>query len=482
MKQSNSTIGPPAEPAEALVLASSLGGWAERGHGALSRRLAHAIRASIESGLLADGSRFPPERALASALAVSRSTLTSALDELRADGLVESRQGSATTVRGPAARAVTGSRVGDHFSGWAGIDLAVGNPPDAAHLPPISLDVADLLAAGEGPGVQPLGLMSLRSALAEMYTADGRLTDPEQIHVTAGAHHAVSLLVRTLMGPDRCVAADDPSYPGLYDIIEAIGARTIAVASDHVGLLPESLDRVLSEDRPGVVYVQTGPHNPTGRVAPVSRLRALADVLDRHGATVIEDCGLAELAFDGRPRPELADLCRRAVVVSVGSMSKVAWGGLRIGWFRAPAPTVDRSMYVRLGDDLGPSVPSQLLVLQLLPHLAEMGRLRRTSLRESVERSVAWIAAELPDWQLVAPSGGSVLWPELPITDTGPFVQLASRHGVRVAPGSVATAGRVADPHVRICVDRQWDVVETGLSRLALAWREWSTRGARTLG
>src|SRR6266849_6785994 len=66
-------------------LAAVLSGWSESGHGALSRRLAHAIRGAVAAGLLGDQVRLPPERALATALAVSRSTVTAALDELRGE-------------------------------------------------------------------------------------------------------------------------------------------------------------------------------------------------------------------------------------------------------------------------------------------------------------------------------------------------------------------------------------------------------------
>lgn len=89
-------------------------------------------------------------------------------------------------------------------------------------------------------------------------------------------------------------------------------------------------------------------------LATRSRLRDLASILDRHDAVVVEDSALADLTFSGRVRPELADLCRHAVVASVGSFSKVGWGGLRIGWMRAPAPLIARTMHLRIAGDLGP--------------------------------------------------------------------------------------------------------------------------------
>jgi len=80
------------------------------------------------------------------------------------------------------------------------------------------------------------------------------------------------------------------------------------------------------------------------------------------------------------------------------------------------------------------------------------------------------------------PAGGSVLWAELPVADTSGYVLLAGRHGVHVAPGSIATPTRVPNAHVRICVDRPWATVEEGIRRLALAWRELDAEPAAVLG
>lgn len=463
-------------------LADLLWNWADATHGTLAQQLARALRRSVQSGMLRDGSRLPPERAMAGALSVSRSTVTTALDELRAEGTVESRQGSGTTVRNLNVRTPAGTRIADHFSGLPGIDLAAGNPPDASHLPPVRVDVAALLAGGGGPGLQPLGLPALRAALAAHLSEHGRLTDASQVHVTAGAHQAISLAIGARAGRGTPIAVEDPSYPGIFDIIDTIGASPIPIRADAAGLVPDDLERVLAEHQPPLLYLQSGPHNPTGRVPSGPRLRALAEILDRHETTVIEDCALADLTYAGRVRPELADLCRRAVVVSIGSFSKVAWAGLRIGWMRAPAPFIERTMYLRLANDLGPSVPAQLLALQLLPHLEDIAEQRRATLEASTARAVARLRADLPDWQVDEPAGGCVLWPDLPTADTGAFVLLAARHGVNVAPGSIATPTRTPNRHIRISIDRPWATVEEGIQRLQLAWHELGTTPRGVLG
>lgn len=457
-------------------LAGLLEGWADGAHGNLAQRLAHALRSAVQSGILADGSRLPSERALGQLLAVSRSTVTAALDELRSEGVLVSRQGAGTTVRSPQVRPVAGTRVAEHFSAHAGIDLAVGNPSDVSHLPPLRIDVSDLLAVGGGPGREPLGLASLRTALAARHERRGRVTEPSQIHVTSGAHHAIALCVIAATGNGAPVAVEQTSYPGIFDILDAVGAHPVPVRCDSAGLVPEELHRLLARVSPPVLYCQTGPHNPTGTLPTPGRLRALAEVLDGHDTLVIEDCTLADLAFGGRSGPELGDLCRKATVISVGSFSKVAWDGLRLGWLRAPEHFVERTLHLRLGSDMGTSIPSQILGLELLPHLDDLAARRRATLQRTVERAVAQLRLDLPDWTVAEPAGGSVLWVELPVDDTNAYVQLARRHGVHIAPGSIALPNRSPDPHVRICVDRPWPAIEEGIRRLAQAWREHDVR------
>lgn len=464
-------------------IASSLIGWSEHGHGNLSQRLAHALRVRIEAGLLATGTRLPPERRLAVDLAVSRSTVTAALDELRADGLVTSRQGQGTVVTGPTHAELATNRMADHLiAGAGGIDLAVGNPNDVSHLPPVSVDIADLLASGAGSGFHPLGLPALRQAIAAGYVELDIHTTADEIHVTAGAHQAIALLIGASTSPGDTVAAEVPGYPGLFDITDGAGLRLAPLALDRGGIRPESLEQVLAERRPRLVYVQAGVHNPTGVVAGPARLRALAAVFDRHDTLVVEDSTLAELAFAGRPTTDLSRLCRRTPVVSVGSFSKVLWAGLRIGWIRAPQTVVERTLHRHLAGDLGASVPSQVFCLRLLPQFPAIAARRRAYLRTNVRRAAELVAEELPAWDFEPPAGASVLWIDTGLDDAGPLVQVAHRHGVHVASGAITQPANTADGHLRLCVDRPWEVVEVGIRRLGAAWRELTARPARAAG
>ncbi|HET9441911.1 MAG TPA: hypothetical protein VFO65_01240, partial [Acidimicrobiales bacterium] len=135
-------------------------------------------------------------------------------------------------------------------------------------------------------------------------------------------------------------------------------------------------------------------------------------------------------------------------------------------------PIVEESIYRHLGWDLGPSVPSQVLALQLLPHLDDIAAERRRRLRAAVDAALAQLGGAIPEAMTVRPDGGSVLWARFPVDDSTALVDMARRHGVRVAPGSIHAVGKAPGPFVRIDVDRPPGVVAEGIERLARAWRD----------
>src|SRR4051794_22889414 len=338
----------------AADVAALLGDWPARGSGSLSARLAFSLRSRILADLLPAGTTLPPERLLARALAVSRSTLVAALDLLRAEGLLTSRQGSATRVttgagdRNSAPLTMAGRLLG---AAERGINFGLSAPPAAGYLPPLAVTSGDLLAAVPAHGYDPAGLLVLRAALAARHTAAGLSTIPDEIQVTHGAQHAIDLALATLGRAGDAVAVEDPTYPGVLDVLAARRLQPVPIAGDSRGPTPAGLEAAARDHGARIAFVLPAVHNPTGRVLDPGRRLALARALDKLELTVIEDNTLADLAYEAAPGgglaarpPSLATLCRRAMVVTVETTSKVAWGGLRVGWLRAPAAVIERAV------------------------------------------------------------------------------------------------------------------------------------------
>ena len=455
-----------------------LEGWRDGGSGSLARRLAQALRSRIVSGLLAAGARLPPERSVAAALGVSRSTVVGALEELRAGGFVDSRQGSATRV------AATESDTGEPMTaahrlllGGAGLNLAASVPSDASHLAGLSVDTADLTAVTPAHGYGPAGLVELRDALAARHRAQGLATSVEQIHVTNGAQHALDLALGAVSRPGDVVAVEDPTYVGVFDLLEARGLRPLPLPLDVIHDASGDLARMCHGGRARALFLVPTVHSPTGRVRRARDLERLGARLDMLGLPVIEDNTVADLVFTGRRPPSLASCCDATRVLSVESMSKVAWGGLRMGWLRAGSADIEATVRERGRTDFGTSVPSQLLARRLLDRYDDLVAERRRTLARAARLFARLVRERMPDWHGEAPGGGLSTWVDTGV-DAAVLAAHALRHGVTVAPGSSASRLPTARTHLRLCFDRPALELEAGLTRLARAWDD--TRGYRS--
>ncbi|MEU3567216.1 PLP-dependent aminotransferase family protein [Kitasatospora sp. NPDC036755] len=440
----------------ATRLSRLLTGWAADGPGALPRLLADALRELAERGDVAPGTALPSQRALASALGVSRSTVTSAYGLLEAEGRLESRHGSGSRLR---ASGAVGEPVGEGRLASFGtrdgvVDLSSGAleglPAVADALD--SLSGRDLSAALAGDGYLPYGLPRLRELLAEQYRADGLPTSPDQILVTAGSQQALWLITQGLVEPGDTVVVEDPTYRGALEALRARGARLVplpaygsrpgaAGATDGHEDGPAALARLTGRIRPRLVYLQPAVHNPTGRAMSAPTRRAWAAVLAERGLYTVEDNAYAELSLseDGAPPPLAAQL-PDGTAATIGTLSKLYWGGLRLGWIRASRPVIHRLAELRKSVDLSCPVVEQLLAVRLLQGLPEARARRRAQLRERLAAAERLLTAQAPHWRWERPAGGSALWVELPGTDAEATAQLARRAGVLVVPGPAFSA------------------------------------------
>src|SRR5688572_14462516 len=232
-------------------ITTALGDWSS-GPAPLQRKLADALRAAIARGDLAPGSRLPAERALAQALAVSRSTVVAALDGLREEGLVVSRRGSGTRVavdarrRLPAAdpsAAVRRNVVAEAFveGSTGGIELLGAHVEAPPSLGPelFAEAMEDLRPWLAGSGYLPLGLPPLRDAIAAHLTAQGVPTAAEQVLVTNGAQQGLALAAALFVRPGDAVLLESPTYLTAIDLLRGAGGQLHAVraGSDGVDLV-----------------------------------------------------------------------------------------------------------------------------------------------------------------------------------------------------------------------------------------------------
>jgi DNA-binding transcriptional MocR family regulator len=314
-------------------------------------------------------------------------------------------------------------------------------------------------------GYHPSGHWQLRRAVADHYTQRGVPTDAEQVLVTNGGQQALSLLARAFVEPGGTVLVEAPTYPGA---LEAFREQTAFLQTLPIGLDGFEARARTAGRRPELAYLVSTHHNPTGVVLPPLARRRLA-VAAAARVPLIDDEVLADLAFPGQHTPPpLAAFGE--TVISIGSLSKSVWGGLRIGWIRAARPIIDRLARLRAVHDLGGNLIAQLAAAELLPHLETLCQDIAADRQARHDHLRAELARRLPQWQVPPVTGGQTLWVHLPHGDGDSFAQTALRHGVAVLPGSGLDASGGSKEFIRIHFLAAPDTLTKAVHRLATAW------------
>ncbi|MBZ9751851.1 PLP-dependent aminotransferase family protein [Deinococcus sp. HMF7604] len=463
---------PSSDPAADLPRWTALlAGW-RAGEGPLPVRLAAQIRAAIERGELRPGDRLPAERPLAALLGVSRATVVTALDDLTAGGWLRRRVGSGTRVSATAPRAAPVLTLRTPVGGAqpAELDFTIAVPllSDAQRE-----QLRDASADAFRESVyHPHGLPDLRARLAELYTIEGGLpTTPEQVVVTSGAQQAIALIAATLLRRGDAALLETPTYFGAIDVFRAAGAALVGVPVLGGGLNPDTFMALAREHGPRLAFLTPTYQNPTGGVLPLRARERLAAFVQQAKLPTIEDDTLLDLGFSGDPPPpRLAALAPAAPIITVGSLSKLYWAGLRVGWMRLPPGLAAPLGQAKTLADFGGSLPAQHAALHLLRDPEALRRQRREAVTPARDLLATLLRTELPDWAFELPGGGQFLWVTLPTPDASRFTHHAARHGLRLFPGAAMSVTPLSDQYLRLPFTLDPARLPEAVRRLRDAW------------
>jgi DNA-binding transcriptional MocR family regulator len=451
-----------------------LGPW--RRAGTSRERLAAALRSLVLEGRLAVESRLPPERALAEALGVSRATVTGAYDQLREQGYVASRQGAGSWVTLPAGHRPAPP---DAVVGGTGLDLRIAAMPAPAVLAEVFEAAArELTQWLDHHGYDPLGLPPLRQAIAARFCRRGLPTRPEQILVTNGALQALDLTIRALLPRGRRALVELPSYPVALDALRAAGARLAPVPMSEQGWDVDALEASVRHQPPMLAYLIPDFHNPTGALMGTEARQRALHALEQAGTTTVVDETFAELNLDGVAMPPPAAAFGGERTITLGSLSKSVWGGLRMGWVRADPAVIHRLASARAAIDLASPLFEQIVATHTLERLddilverREVIRLRRAALASALDQ-------HLPSWRYRLPAGGLFLWTRLPEPISTSLALEAGRRDVQLTPGPRFAAAGVLEHHLRLPFTLAPEQLERAVRILA----ELSPTGDRATG
>ena len=451
------------------LLARELGNWRTSSHsGPAYQGLADGIRMLIIDGRLPVGARLPSERALADTLRVSRTTVTAAYTQLREDGYLNARRGARSTTALPLAAGTTAQAMPARIN----LAHAALSAPAAVHDAYIEA-TQQMTPYLHDIGIDLTGLPPLREAIAERYCAKGLPTEPDEIMVTTGALHAVGLILAAYIQPGDRILVEQPTYHGVLSAIIATGARAVPVAMTQDGWELDAVHAAVRQLAPSLAYLIPDNQNPTGLTMPASDRKRLAQIISDTRTRTIVDETMTDVWLDGPlPAPVAAAMTSRPdLVMTIGSMSKSFWGGLRIGWIRAERGALATIAAVRPSLDMGTPIVEQLVAAILLGHAGEVLPERREVLRTRRTLLMSLLSRHLPEFAPGPGCGGMALWVQLPSPMSSALSAAASRLGLDLPPGPRFGVDGTLERFVRIPYTLPDDQLTEAIELLARAWR-----------
>jgi GntR family transcriptional regulator / MocR family aminotransferase len=372
----------------------------------LYEQLERALRTAIRDGRLPPDAPLPSSRGLAGELGISRGVVTSAYEQLAAEGYLETRQGAPVRVaRGvrsqppkPPAPSLTPRFAYDFTPGLP--DLA-GFPRDR-WLRSVRAAWRETALDAVGYG-DPRGVPELREALADyLGRVRGAAADPEHVIVCTGFRQGLSLTCRWLRANGIAqVALEDPGWHAQRLIVEEAGLVVTPIPVDD-----EGIDAATLEASGADAVVVTPAHQfPSGAVLSARRRAALIEWADRGDRLIIEDDYDAELC--GERVGALQGIAPDRVLY-IGSASKRLTPGMRLGWMLTPSWLSWALISAKAIEDAGSETTSQLALADFIAR-GELDRhLRRMRLRyqQRGRRLIAALARELPESRPSPLSGG----------------------------------------------------------------------------
>ncbi len=465
-------------------------------------QIEEALRRAILGGTFADGDKLPSTRSLAAELSVSRLTVENAYAELTAKGFLQQRRGSGAYVRHlrpvlAQQRPPSGERFpSDRFTtatsrldGYPDIPLpehiinfaaGVGSPkvfPLEAFrkilLSILSRHAEEAFSYGDYCGYYPL-----RDTLGRILTAQGIPTRAEQVLITNGSQHAISLIFQTLLQPGDTVMVEEPTYAEALGLLRLHRINVVPVPSDRHGMRVDLLPELLEQHQPKMIYTIPNFNNPTGRCMSEARRRRLLVLAQQAGVVILEDDFVGDLRYNGKSLPSLRAMAPAGTVIYVSTFSKMLLPSMRIGYLVADSEHYLRFSQLKHVD----SFTSSNLIQRALDAFVTVGRydkqLRRAGrvYRQHRDAMVAALRKHLPaDCRFEIPEGGLFIWLQLPAAlTTAALMPVAWRQGVTFARGECFYADETRGAHgLRLNFAANTpELIEEGIARLCRAIAE----------
>lgn len=431
----------------------------------LYRSVADHIESLVDEGTLAPGMRIPSLRQLSGQLQVSLATVGEAYRVLEDRGIVEVRPQSGHFVRlveksTPPEPARTRScqeakpiETSEMIERWVmeasqpGLVVPFGAAvPGPEFLPTARLNTLLAQAVRRDPVASQSydsipGRLELRSEIARRAITAGCALSPDEIVITTGAMEALSLALRAITRPGDTVVLETPTYHGFLQVLEALHLKALGVATDpRDGICLDRLAEVVSRGKVAACLLVATFGNPLGHNMPEANRRDLVEILARADVPLVEDDTYGDLPFADRRPKAIRSFDTAGNVLLLSSFSKTLAPGFRVGWI-APGRFIKEVLKAKFSSSMATATPTQMAIARYISGAGMDRHLRRLRRRfkDLVRRMIVAVGESFPPGTRVSrPSGGYVLWVEMPgSVDAVELHRAALAEGISLIPGPI---------------------------------------------
>jgi DNA-binding transcriptional MocR family regulator len=440
-------------------------------------KIAGRIELLIKKGTYRAGERIPSVRNLSKQMKVSVSTILKAYFYLENKGIIEARPQSGYYVRrqsppAPSEQEITlvhatptpvsvnelvmmvlrDARDPDL------VPLGVAAPnPENLPIEKLNRIISHVARRHRHQGVSydfPPGCESLRIQLAQRAVKAGCSLTPDRIVTTSGCLEAVMLSLRAVCRPGDTVAIESPIFYNLLQVIEMLDLKALEIPTHPLhGISLSALSYAIEHNPVHACIVISNFNNPFGSCMPDEKKKELVKILANHEIPLIEDDVYGDLGFS-YDRPTVAKRYdKKGLVMLCSSFSKTLAPGYRVGWV-VPGRFQEKIERLKAVSNIATATLPQLAIAEFLATGGYDHYLRK--IRAIYNRQTSLMAQAVSEYfpkgtRISNPSGGFVLWVELPEqVDSIKLYELALKAGITIAPGLIFSASRKYRNFIRL--------------------------------
>ena len=433
----------------------------------LYEQVAQRMQELIEEGTPGPGDRLPSVRQLRHQLSISISTVLEAYRLLEDRGVVTARPQSGYYVT--AVQQAPEPRPSQPSGHSSPIDISLALQiitavrdrrllqlgaaiPSVEHLPVAALNriMGKVLRAEGGLAhsydASP-GCVALQQEVAKRMLNAGCSVAPSDVVITNGATEAVYLALRAVTRPGQVVAIESPIYYGMLEVLKSLDLEALELpAHPRDGIYLDALEQALRTKTIAACLLIPNFNNPTGSCLSDAKKQALMALLNQYDVPLVEDDIYGELQFDGDRPKAVKAFDTEGRVLYCTSVSKILSPGLRVGWCIAGRYQAQVQQLKMVVSHMSATAP-QLTVATFFAnggcdrHLRKLRRLNQSQTSRMLQAIQTYFPA---DTRVTQPSGGHVLWLEMPPQfDALTLYHEALQHNISIAPGVMfSAAGR----------------------------------------